>query len=78
MAEGWSQACPYSNGVPVVAMMPGSAPSGLDHNVVPGQVTRLYLLSYLDNVLAIEVVDIADAGHVDVLTAVVETFAFDG
>jgi hypothetical protein len=45
--------------------MAGRAPSGLEHNLVPGQVTRLYLLAFKSGVLAIEVVDIKDARHLD-------------
>jgi hypothetical protein len=50
--------------------------SALDHNVLPGQVTRLYLLDYLQGALAIEVVDIKDANHPPGYDKLVRTLRF--
>jgi hypothetical protein len=72
MAPGWTRACPYSNGQPVAPMMVGVGRSSLNHNVIPGQVTRLYLLQSGPDVLAIEVVDVEDAGHLDAYSGIVQ------
>jgi hypothetical protein len=78
VVKGWKKTCPYSNGTPVVPLMAGRIPSGLDHNLIPGQATRLYLLAFDAGVLAIEVVDIKDAGHLDSYSQVVQDFSFNG
>jgi hypothetical protein len=76
MAADWQTACPYSNGRPVAPMIVGVGRSGLDHNVMGGQATRLYLLDHGGEVLAIEVVDVKDAGHLDAYSHVVDTMEF--
>jgi hypothetical protein len=40
LARGWTKTCSYSGGVPVQPMITGLGVSYLDHNVLPGQVTR--------------------------------------
>lgn len=60
---------------------PGSA--FLDHNLIPGQARRLYLLENINAegqpvALAIEVVEIKDAGHLAAYSKLVEHLQFDG
>jgi hypothetical protein len=76
LARGWSQTCRYSDGLPVQPLITGLGTSYLDHNVLPGQVTRLYLLDYLEGALAIEVVDINDAHHLPSYSQVVQKLRF--
>jgi hypothetical protein len=78
MRTNWTTTCPYSNGNPVVPMLVGTGTSGLDHNIGAGRAWRLYLLNNLDGTMSIEVVDIADAGHLDAYAMVVEDMVFDG
>jgi hypothetical protein len=63
LPRGWSKPCRYSDGLPVQPLITGLGVSNLDHDILPGQVTRLYLLDYSDGALAIELVDIKDAHH---------------
>jgi hypothetical protein len=76
LARGWKKTCIYSKGLPVQPMITGLGVSYLDHNVLPGQVTRLYLLDYLQGALAIEVVDIKDAHHLPEYDRLVRTLRF--
>jgi hypothetical protein len=76
LPRGWSKSCSYSNGLPVQPLITGLGVSGLDHNVIPGSVTRLYLLNYLQGALAIEVVDIKDAHHLPAYSQLVEKLRF--
>lgn len=76
LARGWSKTCSYSNGLPVQPMITGLGVSGLDHNVIPGSVTRLYLLNYLQGALAIEIVDIKDAHHLPAYSQLVQKLRF--
>jgi hypothetical protein len=76
LARGWSKTCIYSDGLPVQPLITGLGVSYLDHNVLPGQVTRLYLLDYLEGALAIEVVDIKDANHLPDYTRLVRRLRF--
>jgi hypothetical protein len=77
VAPDWTQACPFSNGEPVVAYLSGSSPSSFDHSLTKGQVVRLYLLLSGTEVLGIEAVDVDDAQHLDAYSSVVDTFEFD-
>jgi len=76
LARGWTKTCIYSNGLPVQPMITGLGVSYLDHNVIAGQVTRLYLLDYLEGALAIEVVDIKDAHHLPGYSRLVQQLQF--
>jgi hypothetical protein len=76
MAPGWRKTCSYSNGLPVAPLMTGLGITGLDHNLVPGQATRLYLLAYQQGALAIEVVDIKDAAHLRSYSRLVQKLRF--
>lgn len=76
VSPGWSTPCGYSGGRPVAPLMSGLRPSGLQHQLHPGQATRMYFLDSGGGVLAIEVVDIEDLGHLDAYSDVVETFVF--
>ena len=76
LARGWTKTCIYSDGLPVQPLITGLGVSGLDHNVIPGSVTRLYLLDYLQGALAIEVVDIKDANHLASYSRLVRTLRF--
>jgi hypothetical protein len=72
----WQRTCPFSNGEPVVPLIAGVGPSDLEH-VVPLQgVTRLYLLAGPLGVLAIEVVDVHDAGRLDGYSKLVQQLQF--
>jgi hypothetical protein len=74
----WTKACPYSNGLPVVPVIEGQAPSELEHNVMPKQVMRLYLLPYENGTLAIEVEDVSSGtgSHLADYSKVVGQFQF--
>jgi hypothetical protein len=74
--RGWSKTCNYSDGLPVQPLITGLGVSYLDHNLLPGQVTRLYLLDYLEGSLAIEVVDIKDAHHLPDYSRLVQRLHF--
>jgi hypothetical protein len=76
LARGWTKTCIYSDGLPVQPLITGLGISFLDHNVLPGQVTRLYLLDYLQGALAIEVVDIKDAHHLPDYSQLVQKLRF--
>jgi hypothetical protein len=76
LARGWTKTCIYSDGLPVQPLITGLGVSALDHNVLPGQVTRLYLLDYLEGALAIEVVDIKDAHHLPEYDKLIQTLRF--
>jgi hypothetical protein len=76
MAPGWRKTCSWSGGVPVQPMITGLGISSLDHTLVPGQVTRLYLLDYLEGALAIEGVDIKDAHHLPSYSQIVQKLRF--
>jgi hypothetical protein len=76
MAKSWTMTCPYSHGAPTAPLIVGSLGTFLDHNLVPGQATRLYLLGHDNAALAIEVVDINDAGHLAAYSQVVSHFTF--
>ena len=58
--------------------MSGRKPSSFEHVLVRGQAIRLYLLSYRDSVLRIEVTDVRDLHHLDQYSRIVEGFAFKG
>jgi hypothetical protein len=83
MAPTWKMTCRYSHGDPIAPLIVGSGSTFLDHNLVPGQATRLYLLQSTTDegqpaALAIEVVDIGDAGHLAAYSKLVEQMRFDG
>jgi hypothetical protein len=77
IAKGYAKSCPYSNGRPTRPLMAGINPSGLEHGLDPGVVDRLYLLTNRSNVLAIEVMDVKDAGHLDQYSSMVQAFKFN-
>jgi hypothetical protein len=81
IAPSWKMTCHYSHGSPIAPLIVGSVSSYLDHNLIPGQATRLYLLANDDATnqsaaLAIEVVDILDAGHLAAYSRLVGNFRF--
>jgi hypothetical protein len=76
MRSDWTTPCPYSNGTPIVPMLFGTHHASLEHNIGPGQAWRLYLLENEGATMAIEVDDIADAGHLDDYADVVESMIF--
>lgn len=81
MAPTWKMTCPYSHGQPIAPLIVGSASTFLDHNLIPGQATRLYLLKGTDAegqdaALAVEVVDIEDAGHLAAYDDLVQQLQF--
>lgn len=76
VAPDWTTPCGYSGGKPVAPLMSGLSPSGLQHQLHPGQATRMYFLDSGSGVLAIEVVDIEDLGHLDAYSEVVDSFQF--
>jgi len=82
MAPSWTMTCRYSHGEPIAPLIVGSGSTFLDHNLIPGQATRLYLLESTTDegqaaALAIEVVDIEDAGHLGGYSRLVEQMQFD-
>jgi hypothetical protein len=73
----WTKTCPYSNGVPVVPVIEGQPPTQVEHNVIPKQVMRLYLLPYDKGTLAIEVEDVSSGGsHLAAYSKIVDQFRF--
>jgi hypothetical protein len=76
MAPDWKGTCFYSNGQPVVQLIGGVAPSGLDHGLGPGLSMRLYLLKRGDTTLAVEIDDFADGAHLDTYSKIVDKFTF--
>jgi hypothetical protein len=81
MAPSWKTTCPYSHGRPIAPLIVGSGSTFLDHNLIAGQATRLYLLKGTSvegqpAALAIEVVDIHDAGHLAAYSKLVEQLTF--
>jgi hypothetical protein len=82
MAPTWKMTCPYSHGLRLAPLIVGSSSTFLDHNLIPGQATRLYLLDSTTAegqpaALAIEVVDIRDAGHLTAYSSLVKKLQFD-
>jgi hypothetical protein len=76
LAPGWTKGCPYSGGSPIVQVITGVPPSGLDHGLSPGQAMRLYVLDSNGGALAIEVTDVSGGGHLDGYTSVVSALKF--
>jgi hypothetical protein len=76
IAPDWRMRCQYSGHDAVAPLLVGVPPSGLDHNVLSGQATKLYLLANGPHVLAVEVVDIKDAGTLEASSRVVNSFMF--
>jgi hypothetical protein len=76
MAKTWTGTCPYSNGMPLVPLITGVGTSSLDHSLIAGLAIRLYLLKGPLGTLAIEIVDVQDAGHLDAYSKIVESFHF--
>jgi hypothetical protein len=82
IAPSWKMTCRYSHGQPIAPLIVGSSSTFLDHNLIPGQATRLYLLGSTSEegqpaALAIEVVDIKDAGHLAAYTDLVKHLQFE-
>jgi hypothetical protein len=77
MAADWKGTCFYAQ-TPVVQLIGGVPPSGLDHPLVPGLTMRLYLLARDDTTLAVEIDDFAQGAHLDAYSKVVETMRFVG
>jgi hypothetical protein len=75
MAASWTGMCFYQPG-PVVQLIGGVPPSGLDHPLIPGLTMRLYLLARGDTTLAIEVDDYAKGAHLDTYSTIVEAMHF--
>ena len=76
IAPTWKRTCPYSGGQRVAPLITGLSPTGLDHNVGPGNATRLYLLDNAGVALCVEVVDIRDAHHLDRYSGIVDQLKF--
>ena len=76
MAPSWKKTCRYSHGRPIAPLIVGSSSTFLDHHLIPGQATRLLLRSTTAEgdpaALAIEVVDVKDAGHLEAYPQLVE------
>ena len=75
MAADWKGTCFYAK-TPVVQLIGGVPPSGLDHPLVPGLTMRLYLLARGDTTLGIELDDFAHGAHLDTYSQIVETMQF--
>ncbi len=78
MEAGWKKTCPNygPNTPPLVPLITGMPPSGLDHNVFGRVVVRLYLLAYRGHTLAIEVDDVTGGEHLTQHSRVVDNFQF--
>jgi hypothetical protein len=72
----WKKACPYSGGNPVVPVIAGIVPKGLDHPVGTGLTMRLYLFKVYSGTLAIELDDVGNAGHLTAYSRVAEGLRF--
>lgn len=75
MKASWTGTCFYAQ-TPVVQLIGGVAPSGLDHPLVPGLTMRLYLLGRGDSTLAIEIDDYAGGAHLASYSKIVEMMQF--
>lgn len=65
------------NRILLAGLFSGVSPSSLDHAVIPGMTMRLFLLSYGEGVLGVELDDIDKSpGDLGQLTAVASTFQF--
>lgn len=76
LAPGWTKACPYSNGQPVVPVIVGVGSSSLDHAITGTTKTRLYLLNSGTATLVIEVDDVSGGGHLQTYSNLVEAMQF--
>ncbi|MCV0402640.1 MAG: hypothetical protein K5924_02900 [Chloroflexi bacterium] len=80
LAEGYASGCPYEGyeGIPMVPMLIGVAPSDVHHVVLGPSTTRLYLLTGQNGrVVAIEVTDVPGGVELDELDAIVADFDFE-
>ena len=73
----WTKACFYNPGVPTVPMIVGLTNTDLDWPMVPGNTTRVYLLSLNGGTLAIEVQDVTGGTRFAQYAAIVQTFHFE-
>ena len=76
LAPSWTGTCSYSDGRPMSSVVVGLADPGLDHNVLPRQTMRLYLLRYHRVVIAIEVEDVRSEGRLPAFSQIVRRFRF--
>lgn len=78
MAENWTEGCAYWEGGPVIPLIVGLAPSGLDHSMILDQATRLYLLDRSDyGTLVIEVTDVSGGSRLDSYSPIVKQIEFE-
>ncbi len=77
--ENWTAAMACAtlpDGRPVVPLIIGVGQTGLNHSMVPGLAIRLYLLSFGEGTLAIEVDDVSGGRHLAAYDALVEALDF--
>ena len=77
MAKGWTKACPYTHGVPLVPLIVGTGISGLEHGDPATELDAPLPARQLPiGVLSIEVVNVQEGDHLDEYSSVVETMQF--
>lgn len=74
MDPSWTTPCFYSQGNPIVPLIQGVGPSGLDHPMGPGLTTRLYLLENGPGTLLVEISESANGSRLDAYSEVVSDF----
>ena len=76
LKHSWRATCSFSAGEPIVQLIVGLPPSGLDHTLIPGIVMRLYLMARNTGTLAIEVDAVHDPGALAGYSTIVKRFQF--
>jgi len=78
LAPGWTETCPFIPGIPLVNLLIGTGPSeGLGLVVGGSLTTRLYLLDFGNDNIAIYVIDHPGRFSLEDYDAVVRTIQFD-
>jgi hypothetical protein len=78
LAPGWTGTCPFIPGIPLVNLLMGTGPSeGLGTVVEATWTTRLYLLDFEDDNIAVYVMDHPGGFSLDDYDAVIRTIQFD-
>jgi len=78
LAPGWTKTCPFIPGIPLVNLLIGTGPSeGLGAVVEASWTTRLYLLDFGNDNIAIYVMDHPGRFSLEDYDAVVRTIQFD-
>jgi hypothetical protein len=77
LAPGWTETCPFIPDIPLVNLLIGTGPSELGVVVEATWTTRLYLLDFNDDNIAIYVMDHPGRFSLEDYDAVIRTIQFD-